>query len=155
MCPATELADGGAGMICTGNIPLSRHDLENYNNAVLDLDNPWDPVEAFRPAVQAAKSRGALFLPQLQAPGRQCPMFLNPHPKSASDVQLPPCLGKTYGVPTPLTRKEIKDLVRRYVWASKVVAAAGADGIIVSAQHLRSVDAASMLWLEFRTDVSG
>lgn len=127
-----ELADGGAGLICTGNIPLSRHNLENYNNAVLDRDNPWDAVTAFRPAIQAAKSRGAVCLPQLQFPGRQVPEFLNTAPKSASDVQLQPCLKKTYGKPAPLTKEEIKDLVSRYVWAAEVLAEAGADGIIVS-----------------------
>lgn len=127
----TELADGGAGLICTGNIPIHRDNLENYNNAVLDINNPWDPVEAFKPAVKAAKSRGAIFFPQLQFPGRQVPEFLNPNPKSSSDQQLGPCLNKTYGKPSPLTKEEIKDLVRRYVWASEVLAKAGADGIIV------------------------
>lgn len=128
----TELAEGGAGLICTGNIPIHRDNLENYNNAVLDPNNPWDPVAAFAPAVKAAKSRGAIFLPQLQFPGRQVPEFLNKNPKSSSDQQLEPCLNKTYGMPSPLTKAEIKDLVSRYVWASEVLAKAGADGIIVS-----------------------
>ena len=88
-------------------------------------------MEAFAPAVKAAKSRGAIFLPQLQFPGRQVPEFLNPNPKSSSDQQLEPCLNKTYGIPSPLTMEEIKDLVRRYVWASEILAKAGADGIIV------------------------
>lgn len=128
----TELADGGAGLICTGNIPIHRDNLENYNNAVLDPNNPWDPVAAFTPAAKAAKSRGAIFLPQLQFPGRQVPEFLNKNPKSSSDQQLEPCLNKTYGKPSPLTKAEIKDLISRYVWASEVLAEAGADGIIVS-----------------------
>jgi len=88
-------------------------------------------VEAFAPAVKAAKSRGAIFLPQLQFPGRQVPEFLNPNPKSSSDQHLGPCLNKTYGRPSPLTKDEIKDLIRRYVWASEVLHNAGADGIIV------------------------
>ena len=126
-----ELADGGAGLICTGNIPIHRDHLENYNNAVLDINNPWDAVDAFAPAVQAAKSRGAIFLPQLQFPGRQVPEFLNANPKSSSDQQLHPCLNKMYGKPSQLTKGEIQDLVRRYVWASAVLDKAGADGIIV------------------------
>ncbi|KAF2094968.1 FMN-linked oxidoreductase [Rhizodiscina lignyota] len=130
-----ELADGGAGLICFGNIPVDRNSLENYNNAVLDPRNPWDPVEAFRPAIKAAKSRGALCLPQLQYPGRQVPDFINPHPKSSSDVQLEPCLNKTYGKPTPLSKAEIKELIGRYVWAAGVLAEAGADGIILHACH--------------------
>lgn len=126
-----ELADGGAGIICSGNIPIDRHNLENYHNAVLDPRNPWDPVNAFAPSIRAAKSRGAIFLPQLQYPGRQVPEFLNPKPRSASDVQLRPCLNKTYGKPTPLTLAEIDELISRYAWAAEVMSKAGADGIIV------------------------
>lgn len=133
-----ELADGGAGLICFGNIPIHRDNLENYNNAVLDPNNPWDAVEAFAPAIKAAKSRGAICLPQLQFPGRQVPEFLNKNPKSSSDQQLEPCLNKTYGKPTPLTKGEIKGLVRRYVWASEVLAKAGADGIIVCSSRFGS-----------------
>jgi 2,4-dienoyl-CoA reductase-like NADH-dependent reductase (Old Yellow Enzyme family) len=91
------LADGGAGLICFGNIPIHRDNMENYNNAVLDPNNPWDAVEAFTPSIKAAKSRGAICLPQLQFPGRQVPDFLNPSPKSSSDVQLEPCLNKAMG----------------------------------------------------------
>lgn len=127
----TELADGGAGLICFGNIPIDRDNLENYYNAVLDPRNPWDPVEAFAPPIRAAKSRGAICLPQIQYPGRQVPEFLNPNPRSASDVQLKPCLDKTYGKPTPLTLGEIDELISRYAWAAQVMAKAGADGIIV------------------------
>lgn len=61
------------------------------------------------------------------------PEFLNPNPRSASDVQLKPCLNKTYGKPTALTVPEIEELTGRYVWAAEVLAKAGADGIIVSA----------------------
>lgn len=105
--------------------------MENYNNAILDLDQPWDGVAAFAPAVKAAKSHGALCMPQLNFPGRQVPEFLNKNPKSSSDVQLEPSLLKTYGKPTPLTHAEIEDLKRRFVWASETLAKAGADGIVV------------------------
>ncbi|PGH23915.1 hypothetical protein AJ80_01977 [Polytolypa hystricis UAMH7299] len=130
-----ELADGGAGLICFGNIPICRENLENYNNAILDPDQPWDAVAAFAPAIKAAKSRGALCLPQLNFPGRQVPDFLNKNPKSSSNVQLEPSLLKTYGKPTALTKAEIRDLIRRFVWASETVGKAGADGIVLHASH--------------------
>jgi hypothetical protein len=72
---STELADGGAGLICFGNIPIHRDNLENYNNVVLDKSNPWDPVEVYAPAFKAAKSRGAIYLPQLQLPDDRCRNF--------------------------------------------------------------------------------
>lgn len=128
------LADGGIGIICSGNIPIHRDFLENEENAVLDPRNPWDPVAAFAPSIAAAKSRGAIFLAQLQFPGRQCPEFINKHPKSASDVQLQPCMDKEYEKPEALTETEIKDLINRYVWAASVMAKAGADGVMVSSR---------------------
>ncbi|KAF3389886.1 NADPH dehydrogenase 3 [Talaromyces pinophilus] len=130
-----ELADSGAGLICFGNIPINRDNLENYNNAVLDINNPWDPVEALAPAFRAAKSRGAICLPQLQFPGRQVPEFLNKTPRSASAEQLGPCLNKTYGKPVPLTKEDIRELIQGYVWAASVLAQAGVDGIILHASH--------------------
>ena len=42
-----EFAEGGAGIICTGNIPIDRDYLERQGNAVLDRRNAWDAVEAF------------------------------------------------------------------------------------------------------------
>jgi 2,4-dienoyl-CoA reductase-like NADH-dependent reductase (Old Yellow Enzyme family) len=74
-------------------------------------------------------------LPQLQYPGRQVPAFINSAPRSSSNVQLKRSLNKTYSVPTPLSKAEIKSLISRYVWASKVLAEAGADGIILHGCH--------------------
>ncbi len=95
-------------------------------------------MQYFAPAIAAAKSEGAICLPQLQHPGRQCPQFINEAPKSSSDVQLEPCMNKTFGRPNPLSREEIQDVVGRFVWAAEVLAKAGADGVIVS-QHLVSM----------------
>ncbi|KAL7004245.1 hypothetical protein EMMF5_006190 [Cystobasidiomycetes sp. EMM_F5] len=130
-----DIADGGAGIICTGNIPIHRDYLENAYNAVLDPSNTWNAVQAFTPAIRAAKSRGALLLAQLQFPGRQCPININPNPKAPSDIQLQPCFNKIYGKPTALTIEEIKDLQRRYVWAAQQLAKAGADGVILHGCH--------------------
>ncbi|KAL2871264.1 uncharacterized protein BJX67DRAFT_370052 [Aspergillus lucknowensis] len=130
-----ELANGGAGLICFGNIPVHRDHLENFNNVVLDRDQPWDAVESFRPAILAAKSRGALCLPQLNFTGRQCPEFLNPNPVSSSDVKLHYCMDKSYGQPTPLSKAQIRDIIDRFVWAAETVVKAGADGIILHAAH--------------------
>ena len=127
-----ELPERRAGLICTGNIPIDRAYIEKPGNVILDPHNPWDAVSAFKPSVAAAKSHGAVFLAQLQHPGMQCPSSISKSPKSSSDVQLKPSMNKTFEKSTALTIPEIKDIVGRYVWASKRLAEAGADGIIVS-----------------------
>ncbi|KAL2837381.1 hypothetical protein BJX68DRAFT_280219 [Aspergillus pseudodeflectus] len=129
------LADGNVGLICFGNIPVRREYLQAAKNVILDANQSWDPIEALSPAIQAAKSRGGLCLPQLTFPGRQVPEHLNVSPLSASDVQLSPCLNMTYGKPTPLSKDGIQDLIGRFVWAAKILAQAGADGVIIHASH--------------------
>lgn len=110
--------------------------MEDVGNACIDRRNNWDVVEAFKPAIQAAKSKGAICLPQLQFPGRQVPAFLNPHPMSPSDVQLEPSMQKTYGKPVPMSQVNIQDLIENFAWAAEVLVKAGADGIIVSCHNL-------------------
>jgi 2,4-dienoyl-CoA reductase-like NADH-dependent reductase (Old Yellow Enzyme family) len=56
-------------------------------------------------------------------------------PVSSSDVQAPPVAGMTFGKPRPLTIDEIKDIVKRYGFAAKVLYEAGADGIQLHAAH--------------------
>ncbi|KAH8888915.1 FMN-linked oxidoreductase, partial [Thozetella sp. PMI_491] len=150
-----ELADGGAGLICFGNIPVDRTHLENYRNAVLDSRNPWDPIAAFAPAIRAAKSRGAICLPQLQFPGRQTAKNLNPRPKSSSDVQLQPSMNKIYAKPVPLEQEEIDELIDRFIWAADVLVKAGADGITLHAGHGYLINQFLSPILNRRTDQYG
>jgi 2,4-dienoyl-CoA reductase-like NADH-dependent reductase (Old Yellow Enzyme family) len=100
-------------------------------NAILDKDNPWDPVPYYREFASIAHAHGALILAQLQFPGRQVPDFINKNPLSSSDVQLKPCLLKSYGRPRPMTQTDIDDLKQRYVWAATKLYQAGIDGIVV------------------------
>ena len=125
------LADGDVGLICFGNIPIHRDHIQGPKNVILDVNQSWDAIQALSPAIQAAKSNGGICLPQMTFPGRQVPEHLNTSPLSSSDVQLEPCLGMTYGRPTPLTKEGIRDLIKRFAWAAKTLAAAGADGVVV------------------------
>ncbi|GAA5902154.1 hypothetical protein JCM6882_006715 [Rhodosporidiobolus microsporus] len=52
--------EGQIGVIVFGNIPVDRTGLEAKGNAVIDAKSPWDPVEAFKPTVAAAKAQGSL-----------------------------------------------------------------------------------------------
>jgi 2,4-dienoyl-CoA reductase-like NADH-dependent reductase (Old Yellow Enzyme family) len=130
-----EFAEGGVGVICSGNIPIDRDYLEKEGNAILDRRNSWDAVEAFRPCVAAAKSRKALFLAQPQHPGRQCPASISLSPVSASNVQLQPCMNKTYAKHRSLTCQEIKSIAERDARAAETSYEAGADGIVLHACH--------------------
>lgn len=71
-------------------------------------------VEAFSRVAAAGKADGSLIMPQLSHAGRQVAEFVNPHPVSASDVQLTGNpFGMSFGKPTPLTKEGIKDVVNK------------------------------------------
>lgn len=66
-----EWGKGHIGIVNLGNIPIHREHLEAAGNAVIDKDSTWDPVEAFKPAISAAKANGSLCIGQLTHGGRQ------------------------------------------------------------------------------------
>lgn len=90
------------------------------------MDTPERRAQLAR-AAKNAKSDGALAIAQLSHSGRQTPVFINPRPFSASDVQLKANLGgRRFGVPTPLTVEQIKaEVVNRFVYTALAVKDAG------------------------------
>ncbi|EJD45599.1 FMN-linked oxidoreductase [Auricularia subglabra TFB-10046 SS5] len=128
---------GQIGIIVTGNIMVHRGHLETGGNVILDRDIEKDYTPLLSRLATAAKAGGSLLLAQISHPGRQTPMSLQPHPVSASAVQLvmdAPDIG-LFGVPHPLTMDEIKDIADRFAWASRVLYNAGFDGMQIHGAH--------------------
>ncbi|GAA6043533.1 hypothetical protein JCM8097_001206, partial [Rhodosporidiobolus ruineniae] len=130
-----EWGKGAIGVIVLGNIPVEREGLEAKHNAIIDAKSPWDPVEAFKPVIAAAKAHGSLVIGQLTHGGRQVPKEVDPNPVSSSDVQCPPMMGMEFGKPRPLTVEEIDSLVVAWGYAAKKLYEAGADGAQLHSAH--------------------
>lgn len=112
--------------------------VEAFGNPILP-DNHDGRVEKYREVANVAKAHGSLFIAQLSHPGRQGGKALNPHPVSASDVQLKIAWGgNEFAQPRALTIPEIKDLVRAYGETAYLSYKAGYDGVQVS----------SLIWRE-------
>ena len=90
---------------------------------------------------RAAKSEGSLVIGQLNHPGRQVSINIQPYPEAPSDVEHPSTGGVLYGRPTPLTIAGINDIVQRFAYVASVLHRAGFDGIQVKfhPQHRISV----------------
>lgn len=127
--------EGQIGVIVLGNIPIHRENLEAKGNAIIDKDSPWDPVEAFKPAIAAAKAHGSLVIGQLTHGGRQTPIEMNPNPVSASESQCPSAFGMTFAKARELTVEEIHDLIDRWAYGAEVLYKAGADGAQLHCAH--------------------
>lgn len=104
-------------------------------NAIIDRDLPSDYLEDWADVARAAKSEGSLVIGQLNHPGRQVSINIQPYPEAPSDVEHPSTCGVLYGRPTPLTIEGIKDIVQRFAYVASVLHKAGFDGIQVKFCH--------------------
>ena len=93
---------------------VSPKDLQAPGNTIICRDfESAERITAFVRMAEAAKRHGSVAIMQLNHPGRQVAEYINPHPASASDVQLSSRSGRTFGKPTPLTREGIDNIVEQ------------------------------------------
>ena len=128
---------GGWGQILTGNIQISYTDLEAAGNAIIppgaEFSGPR--FEAFAALAAAAKTNGSLIVGQVSHPGRQTPAALQPHPISASAVQLVTPGNGPFGVPRAATREDLDSVIEGFAHAAEYLERAGYDGIELHGAH--------------------
>lgn len=130
--------EGGWGTILTGNIMMEYDQLEAPGNPIVPRDAPFsgERFDGFRRLAEAAKAHGSLIVGQVSHPGRQVPEFVNPHPISASDVQLEgQVMGLTFGKPRAMEQKDIDDVVEGFAHTAEYLHKAGYDGIQLHGAH--------------------
>ena len=95
-------------------------DMEAPGNMVLyESFESSERLQTFRKLVEAIKSGGSLVYAQISHPGRQVQDTMNPHPVSASNVQLISKFpGYSHGPPTALTKEGIKDIIKQVCYFS-------------------------------------
>ncbi|OTB07019.1 hypothetical protein M426DRAFT_54269 [Hypoxylon sp. CI-4A] len=135
-------ADGGWGVILTGNIIVDPSHLEAPGNMILASDStPSGPrFEAYRKLAESGKrggGGGGLFLAQLNHPGRQTERALQENPVSASAIPLTKGFGATtpYGAPHAASTAEIDGIRRSFVHAATYLEKAGFDNVQLHAAH--------------------
>lgn len=124
-------AQGGSGLLVTGNVMVDRRALGEPANVVVEDDRDLEALAAW---AAAAKSEGAVAIVQVNHPGRQSPRTLSPRPVAPSAIGLKG-MGGAFAVPRALTADEIADLVARYAETARVCVAAGFDGVQLHGAH--------------------
>ncbi|MDO5058660.1 MAG: NADH:flavin oxidoreductase/NADH oxidase family protein [Neisseria sp.] len=125
-------ADGGAGVLITGNVMIDKTALTGAgavaveNDADLPLLTRW---------AQAGRSGGALLLMQLNHPGKQSPKDINPAPVAPSAVPLSGNVAAFFNPPRALSEDEILDLIKRFGNTAAVAEHAGFSGVQIHAAH--------------------
>jgi len=130
----TRWADGGAGLLITGNVQVDRKHLEHPANVVIEGSQGGSRLEALKAMAEAAQTNGAKVIMQISHAGRQTPKVVNPSPLAPSAVTLG-LPGGTFGQPRSMTAAQLLDVEARFVHAAKVAAEAGYDGVQIHAAH--------------------
>lgn len=125
-------ADGGAGVLITGNVMIDRTALTNAGAVALENDADLPMLQRW---AQAATRHGALALMQLNHPGKQSPKDLSPEPVAPSAVPLTGNVAAFFHPPRELAENEIADLIRRFGEAAAVAERAGFSGVQIHAAH--------------------
>jgi len=126
-------ADGGSGLILTGNVMVDRRAMTGPGGVVLEDDRHLD---RFKQWAKVAQSGGAQVWMQISHPGRQMLAALGQATWSASAVPLD--MGKLsnkFSVPKAMGMADIADIQQRFVRTAQLAEQAGFNGVQIHAAH--------------------
>jgi 2,4-dienoyl-CoA reductase-like NADH-dependent reductase (Old Yellow Enzyme family) len=126
-------ADGGAGLILSGNVMIDRRAMTGPGGVVLeDASN----LDAFRMWARTGMANGAQMWLQLNHPGRQMMKNMGQETFAPSAVALD--LGKhskLFPLPRAMTESDIRDVIERFGKAAWFAETAGFSGVQIHAAH--------------------
>lgn len=149
-------ADGGWGMLITGNVEVDPRHLGSPDDVVIDPSLPIDSIlpsfarwaGSFASSSPKKGEKKAPVLVQINHPGRQSPrgsgsrgLFAQTVAPSAVPINWGPGILSTllsriaFGTPRELTIPEIEEIVGRFAHSARVIAEAGFDGVEIHAAH--------------------
>ncbi|WP_447742760.1 NADH:flavin oxidoreductase/NADH oxidase family protein [Variovorax boronicumulans] len=126
-------AQGGAGLILTGNVMIDGRALTGPGGVVLEAGTP---LERFTEWASAARSGGAQVWMQINHPGRQVQISMGGTAWAPSSVALD--LGKhskLFVQPKAMSEAEIAETVDRFAATAQAAERAGFTGVQVHAAH--------------------
>lgn len=125
------------GVIVTGNIDTQWETPNGPGDMLIgpDSEPEGERFDKFKALAGAAKAHGSLIVGQITHPGRQVQARINPEAVSASDIQLEPKMGMTFGKPHAATKREMVYLVEGFAHAAEYLEKAGFDGVELHAAH--------------------
>jgi 2,4-dienoyl-CoA reductase-like NADH-dependent reductase (Old Yellow Enzyme family) len=132
-------AEGGAGMILTGNVMVDPTAMTGPGGVVLQQGTLADDEakDKFETWAKAGKSGGAQLVMQISHPGRQVYAAMDTEVVSASEtkVTLEGPANKMFGTARALTSDEIRGLIKRFADTAHQAERAGFDGVQIHAAH--------------------
>ncbi|KIQ60783.1 NADH:flavin oxidoreductase/NADH oxidase family protein [Pseudomonas fluorescens] len=126
-------ADGGAGLIITGNVMVDGRAMTGPGGVVLQDDQQLDK---FKRWARVGRSGGAQFWLQINHPGRQ--MQANLGQKAWAPSAVPLDLGsmsKLFSTPHAMTPAVIEEVIQRFTRSARLGELAGFNGVQIHAAH--------------------
>lgn len=126
-------ANGGIGLIITGNVMIDSKAMTGPAGVVLEND---EHITKFKKWAKIIKSNGAIALIQINHPGRQMPKNLGQKTIAPSSVALNVGIAsKAFSQPKEMSQYEINDIINRFVNSALLAEKSGFDGIEIHAAH--------------------
>jgi len=127
-------AEGGAGMLLTGNVQVDRRYLERPGNVAIDGEQSNEAIAALREYAKAGTANDTHLWMQISHAGRQTPALVNKEPVGPSDkaLEMP---GSQFGKPRALTGTEIEDVIRRFAHTATIARDTGFTGVQIHGAH--------------------
>lgn len=126
-------AEGGTGLLITGNVMVDGRAMTGPGGVVLDKDSDLAPFKAWS---KAAKHNNTQVWMQINHPGRQVYAAMGGDVLSPSDVALD--LGKhshLFSQPKAMTTADIEELIQRFVDTAVQAQKSGFNGVQIHAAH--------------------
>ncbi|PCJ52972.1 MAG: NADH oxidase [Candidatus Hydrogenedentota bacterium] len=125
-------ADGGIGLMMTGNVMIERTALGEPGNVVLDDQSD---LSEFRRWAEAGKANDAHIWMQLNHPGKQIPNFVCKEPVAPSAIGLENGLEKGFNKPRALTEPEIETIIQKFATSARLAKETGFQGVQIHGAH--------------------
>ena len=125
-------AEGGTGLIITGNIMVDPKGTAEPGNIVFDKNSN---MEILKEWAKQGQQHGAKVMVQLNHPGKQAPKTVSKQTVAPSAVPLGNGLNKLFSTPRALTTSEVEELVQKFVTSAKIAKEAGFSGVQIHAAH--------------------
>lgn len=127
-------ADGGAGILLTGNVQVDKRYLERAGNIVIDGEQDKTRLKALAAMAEAGTGNDTHLWMQLSHAGRQTPKLVASEPVGPSDIPVA-VPGGRFGKPRALSGDEIRDVIERFAFAAGIAKQTGFTGVQVHSAH--------------------
>ncbi|MQA21053.1 NADH:flavin oxidoreductase/NADH oxidase family protein [Rugamonas rivuli] len=126
-------AEGGVGLIITGNVMIDRRAMTGPGGVVLESEK-FAP--RFKEWASTARSHGAQIWMQINHPGRQMPAALGQETMAPSAIAMDlGNLSSQFSTPREMSENDITDVKRRFVRTAQLAKEFGFNGVEVHAAH--------------------